>query len=53
MENSIFNLHLLNQQMVLVHKLLEFVLDIVDKVKQNHLYKYHHLPEHFVVAETK
>jgi hypothetical protein len=39
--------------MVLVHKLFEFALDIVDKVKQSHLYKYHHLPEHFVVAKTK
>jgi hypothetical protein len=53
MKNSIFNLHLLNQQMVPVHKLFECALDMVDKVKQNHWYKYHHLQEHFVVAKIK
>jgi hypothetical protein len=39
--------------MVLVHKLFEVALDNVDKVKQNHLHKYHHLPEQFVVARNE
>jgi hypothetical protein len=37
--------------MVLVHKSFEFDLGMVDKMKHNHLYKHHHLPEHFVVAK--
>ena len=46
-------LHLLNQQMVLGRTLFEIVQDIADKVIENHLYKFHHLPDHFVVAKNK
>jgi hypothetical protein len=39
--------------MVPVHKLLEVAPDMGDKVKQNHLYKYHHPLEHYVVAKRE